>query len=130
MATDRKFVKWSSPDSIAEEKISALAIVEVVLSVAAYCWIAVAYNTHLHILVSIIAAPLVLLRSEASVAAAEVLWDRGDREDEIKINSPLGWPSSLYRRSRLLLWRFFWRRSGSLIIRVGHCSGGPRWSAF
>ena len=89
MATDRKFVKWSSPDSIAEGKISALAIVEVILSVGAYWWIAITFNTHLHILFSIVAAPLVLLRSKASVEAAKVMWTNVF-DSEIDLNTLWG----------------------------------------
>ena len=43
---DRHFVRWSSRDSIAAEKISLLAVAEVIFSVAAYWWIAWYFDTY------------------------------------------------------------------------------------
>ena len=65
---DRHLVWWSSRESIEAEKISLLAVAEVIFSVAAYWWIAWYFDTYAHLLVSVLVAPLVLLRSDESVA--------------------------------------------------------------
>nr|VFK61805.1 MAG: hypothetical protein BECKTUN1418F_GA0071002_12722 [Candidatus Kentron sp. TUN]VFK70905.1 MAG: hypothetical protein BECKTUN1418E_GA0071001_12752 [Candidatus Kentron sp. TUN] len=60
-------MRWiSTPNSVENNEPTALAIVETVLAVAAYWGIAWAFDTHLHLLVSICVAPLLLLRSPES----------------------------------------------------------------
>lgn len=62
------FVWTATQDSVKHGKISMLACAETVFSVAAYLWIAWYFETATHILISLLAAPLVLLRSNRSVA--------------------------------------------------------------
>ncbi len=73
---DRHLVWWSSRDSIAAEKISLLAVAEVIFSVAAYWWIAWYFDTYAHLLISILVAPLILLRSDESVALGVEMFGR------------------------------------------------------
>lgn len=65
---NRNFVLWSTPESIEAEKVSLLAVAEVIFSVAAYWWIAWYFDTYAHLLVSVLVAPIVLLRSGESAA--------------------------------------------------------------
>ena len=76
---------YSTPESRTAGKLSVLAIIEVIASVVIYWWIAAVWETQLHILVSLIAAPLYLIRSEESVVKAKVMWDEyGNEEDAMK----------------------------------------------
>ena len=72
---------YSTPESRAAGKLSVLAIIEVIASVAIYWWIAAVWETQLHILVSLIAAPLYLLRSDESVSKAQVMWDKYNSDE-------------------------------------------------
>ena len=84
---ERRWV-WYAAQEKDSGKPSVLAIVEVIASVAAYWWIAAVWQTHVHLLVALVAAPLVLLRSEASVAAAQGMWDGYlNNNDEIPFGS-------------------------------------------
>ncbi len=56
----------SSGESVKKGEPTVLAIVETVLAVALYWWIAWYYDTHIHLLVSICVAPFLLLRSQKS----------------------------------------------------------------
>ncbi len=67
---ERHFVWTSSEASIAAGKVSVLALAEAAASVAVYWWIAAAFDTYLHILISVIVAPFVLLRSDPAVDRA------------------------------------------------------------
>nr|VFK16189.1 MAG: hypothetical protein BECKFM1743B_GA0114221_104071 [Candidatus Kentron sp. FM] len=58
----------STPESVADNQPTVLAIVETVLAVAIYWGVAWAFDTHWHLLVSISVAPLLLLRSKESTA--------------------------------------------------------------
>ena len=59
---------WHSrPGTTAAEKFSILAAVEVVIAVILYWGYAIYAHTQTHLLISVIAAPLLLLRSEESV---------------------------------------------------------------
>ncbi|HYD70772.1 hypothetical protein [Azospirillum sp.] len=78
-------MRWvSTPESVNKGEASALAMAETVLAVAAYWGIAWAFDTHVHLLVSILVAPLLLLRSPEStklgVELFEAYWS-----DETKI---------------------------------------------
>ena len=64
------WVFWSTRDTINAEVPSITAIIETFVAVIAYWWIAVRYQTYAPLLVSAAVAPLVLLRSEKSVALA------------------------------------------------------------
>ena len=63
----QNFVWYSRQQGRDGDKISFVACMEVVLSVAAYWTIALYFETYAHLLVSICLAPLVLLRSDDSV---------------------------------------------------------------
>lgn len=89
VADDRSLVLCSTPESIAAGKLSVLAVIEVILSVAAYWWIAIRYETHIHLWIGILAAPLVLLRSDASVEKAKTLWERFSSSADVSPNSVL-----------------------------------------
>jgi hypothetical protein len=56
-------VLWSTPESIERGEASWLAVLETILAVAAYWGIAWYFDTHTHLLISVLVAPLLLLRS-------------------------------------------------------------------
>ena len=64
----------STPESIAQRRISLLALVEVTVATGIYWWVAIYFETHLHLFVSIIALPLLLLRSDESNELADQMW--------------------------------------------------------
>src|SRR5256885_9754333 len=64
----RNHVWWSTHESIAAEVPSVTAIIETILAVLLYWWIAIHLGTYAHLLLGVCVAPLVLLRSDASVA--------------------------------------------------------------
>ena len=92
---DRHLVRWSSRESIEAEKISLLAVAEVIFSVAAYWWIAWYFDTYAHLLVSVIVAPLVLLRSDESVALGVKMFTRYLGAEDLSLRSAV---DSLLRR--------------------------------
>jgi hypothetical protein len=59
---------WSTHDSIQNEVPSVTAILETILVVPIYWWIALQIGVILPLLISVAVAPLVLLRSEPSIA--------------------------------------------------------------
>jgi hypothetical protein len=63
----RNFVWYCTRDSIAAGKISVLACAETVLAIAFYGWVSWYFQTYAILITSLIAAPLVLLRSDKSV---------------------------------------------------------------
>ena len=65
-----------------------MAIAETVFAVALYWGIAVVFDTHLHLVTSLFVAPLLLFRSERSIAAG-VAWFWRDRFD---IENYESWP--------------------------------------
>ena len=69
-----KIVIRSTSNSIQNKNISLLAIVESVLAVVIYWWVAVYFQTHLHLVISVFAAPLLLLRSIRSCEYAKSWW--------------------------------------------------------
>jgi len=69
----KRCVRWSTPESRDAGQISVLAIAETVFAVALYWWIAIYFDTHLHLVISLLVAPLLLLRSERSIEA-DVVW--------------------------------------------------------
>jgi hypothetical protein len=68
MEPAKRFVWWSTDKSVAEGVPSVLAALEVVVAVGAYWAVAIYFETTTHLWVSICVAPLLLLRSEQSVA--------------------------------------------------------------
>jgi hypothetical protein len=61
------WVFWSSRESIDSDVVSIMAVFETLVSVPAFWLISTHYSTFLPLLTSIIAAPIVLLRSDESV---------------------------------------------------------------
>ena len=78
-----KWVFWSTRESIDDDVPSVMAIVETILAVPAYWAIAIYFQTYWPLLLSMAIAPLVLLRSDESVALGvrwfmawkEKVWD-------------------------------------------------------
>jgi hypothetical protein len=62
-----RWVFWSTRESIDRDIPSAAAIVETIIAVPLYWWIAIHFETYLLLTVSVGVAPLVLLRSDKSV---------------------------------------------------------------
>ncbi len=71
------FVWWSSAESRAAGQVSILAIAETLFAVAFYLWIATLLSPHILLVTSLFVAPLLLLRSERSIAAG-VRWFQWD----------------------------------------------------
>lgn len=63
----------SSLATRAADKVSILAVVETVLAIVLYWWIAIRFETHWHLVSSVFIAPLLLLRSPESTDAG-VQW--------------------------------------------------------
>lgn len=63
----RRWVWHSTLESRKQGKWSVLAVVETLAAVALYWWIAIHFDTHLHLLTSVFVAPLLLLRSPQSI---------------------------------------------------------------
>ena len=73
-------VLWSTPKSIENRNVSVLAIVEIIMAVALYWWVAYSYDTYWHILASILITPFLLFRSEQSINLTLDLIDKGIRK--------------------------------------------------
>ena len=141
-APPRSFCWRSTPESRAAGTWSVLAVTETVLSVAAYWWIAVAFDTHLHLVVSILFAPFVLLRSKASIDLAvemfEQYWAQSE-EDQIKKSTVwliallaaacsglMAWALAEYWLTGHTGWALFGRAGvlGLIAINVGFVAAG------
>jgi hypothetical protein len=86
---DRHLVWWSSRESIEAGKTSLLAVAEVIFSVAAYWWIAWYFDTYAHLLISFLVAPLVLLRSDESVALGVEMFNRYSNAEDTAAAHPM-----------------------------------------
>ena len=65
--TGSKWVWWSTEESVERGAISVLACVEVAAGIWLYWWfIPRWFETNLHLLISVLVAPLLLLRSPTS----------------------------------------------------------------
>ncbi len=88
-----RFVWWSTNKSVADGVPSVLAALEVVFAVAAYWAIAIYFETTTHLWVSICVAPLLLLRSEQSIAVGvrwyEFYLQRADELGKLDVRSLL-----------------------------------------
>jgi hypothetical protein len=73
MEPTKRFVWWSTDKSVSDGVPSVLACLEVVVAVGAYWAIAIYFEITTHLWVSICVAPLLLLRSEQSIAL-EAQW--------------------------------------------------------
>ncbi|WDE09108.1 hypothetical protein SG34_030530 [Thalassomonas viridans] len=62
-----KFVWRSTPDSITKKQVSIIACIEVIWSIFLYWLVWYWFDTHLHLLTSLLIAPLLLLRSPESL---------------------------------------------------------------
>ncbi len=71
------WVWHSTLASRAADQISVLAVVETVLAIVLYWWIALRFETHWHLVSSVFIAPLLLLRSPESIDAG-VRWFMND----------------------------------------------------
>ncbi|MEO5338166.1 MAG: hypothetical protein H7841_14925 [Magnetospirillum sp. WYHS-4] len=94
MADDgrRKWVWVSDPDSYAGGVPSVLAAFEVAFALWLYWWAIPRYfETDIHLRISVLVAPLLLLRSPASVQAALAAFERYDKAEEDSLRSPLAW---------------------------------------
>lgn len=68
------FFEWLLSEPIKENKISPLAVAEVACAIGVYWSIAIYFQTHLHILISVIVVPMLLLRSDESCSTAARWW--------------------------------------------------------
>lgn len=64
---ERAWVWWCDEESITAGKISVLAIVETFAAVGVWWWLAMHYNWSIFSFVALFAAPMLLLRSNASI---------------------------------------------------------------
>lgn len=71
----------STRESVNADLPSVTAIVETVVAVIAYWWIAITFSTYWPLIVGAATAPFVLLRSNASVAMGVRWWERTSRGD-------------------------------------------------
>ncbi len=77
MDTGPKWVWVSTEASVERGAISVLACAEVAAGIGLYWWLIPWWlETNLHLLISVLVAPLLLLRSPESVAAALAAFDR------------------------------------------------------
>jgi hypothetical protein len=84
-----KWVFWSTRKSIDNEVPSITAILETIIAVPLYWWFAIHFETYLPLLVSVAVAPLVLLRSDESLALGVKWFSAWERS---------GWRASLASR--------------------------------
>ena len=96
-----RWMFWSSRESIENGVPSAMAIVETVLAVSAYWFFAIHYQTYAPLLLGIAVAPLVLLRSDTSVALG-VRWFLGWKKGVWDDNRAYG---ALTKRERSRFWQ-------------------------
>jgi hypothetical protein len=86
-------VLYSTPASVRARWPSVLAFFEIAAAMAAYWWIAIRYDTQKHLWISICVAPLLLLRSKASIARG-VRWitayaEEGDTLENLTVAETL-----------------------------------------
>ena len=62
------WILFSTRESIDTNVLSVTAIVETLIAIPAFWWTTIEYQTYLPLIISVAVAPLVLLRSEQSVA--------------------------------------------------------------
>lgn len=75
-----KWVFWSTRESIDNDIPSVTAIVETIIAVPLYWWIAIYFESYVLLLVSALVAPLVLLRSDRSVLLGVKWFIKFERE--------------------------------------------------
>jgi hypothetical protein len=94
------FVLYSTPASVRARWPSVLACVETAVAVATYWWIALRFDTQRHLWISVCVAPLLLLRSKASIA-------RGVKWFTAYIDERLDPFENMTRGETLHTWRFW-----------------------
>src|SRR5258707_40742 len=85
----RDWIFWSTQESIKKDIPSLTATVETALAVVVYGWAAMRFELYLPILVSAAVAPLVLLRSDQSVALG-VKWFTAWEKYSVRNNRSYG----------------------------------------
>src|SRR5262249_16889360 len=71
---------WSTRESIDNDVLSVTAIIETVIAILLYWWIAIKFETYLPLLFNLAIAPLLLLRSDESIRLGVKLfmsWENG-----------------------------------------------------
>ncbi len=92
----QRFVWWSSQQSYADNIPSVLGIVEVGLAVYLYWWLIPQwFDRHWHLVLSVVIAPMLLLRSKQSIEAAldglEAYMERWNNSEDVhKLSSARG----------------------------------------
>ena len=82
----------STEESVARGAISVLACAEVAAGIGLYWWLIPWWlETNLHLLISVLVAPLLLLRSPASVEAALAAFERSTvfKDEGVSLRSKL-----------------------------------------
>ncbi len=127
---------YSTPESRAANKITVLAVTETVVSVTVYWWIAVAFDTYIHLVTSIVIAPLVLLRSEASIKLGVEMFERWELKIKVELKMStliltavlaaacsglVAWPLAENWLAAHTGWALFWRAAilGCLALNIG-----------
>ncbi len=88
---DPKWVWVSTEESVERGTISVLACAEVAGGIGLYWWlIPWWFETNLHLLISVLVAPLLLLRSPESVAAALAAFERFLKGEDVSLRSKPG----------------------------------------
>ncbi len=88
-----KWVWVSTEESVERGAISVLACTEVAVGIGLYWWLIPWWlETNLHLLISVLVAPLLLLRSPASVAAALAAFERykNSKDEGLSLRSKRG----------------------------------------
>ncbi|MDD2775272.1 MAG: hypothetical protein PHU06_04885 [Gallionella sp.] len=122
---ERNWVWWCNEDSIAAGKISALAILETFAAVGVWWWLAMHFNWSVLSFVALFAAPMLLLRSEASIQEGVDRLGRYWNRDE----------NSVSKTKRILIAIFIFLITGGLIYWLAshrwttHTSWGLLWPA-
>ena len=103
-----KWVWWSTEESVERGTISVLACAEVAAGIGLYWWFLPWWlETNLHLLISVFVAPLLLLRSPASVEAALTAFERywsGDEDIPLRSTRGAVWMLLAFGLSLLASW--------------------------
>ncbi|MBF0455552.1 MAG: hypothetical protein HQL72_12150 [Magnetococcales bacterium] len=119
-------MRWiSTPESVENGEPTVLAIIETVLAVTLYWWLAWAFDTHIHLLASIIVAPFLLLRSPESIKRG-LEWFVGYMYDEKEI-SPLRTPITFFG---VVLFAFSIAYLCTEMVSNNFLSTWSSWSSF
>ncbi len=123
MPNKKPWIVWHSrPGSIRLGIPSVLAIAETLFAVALYWWIAIHYDTHIHLISSLFVAPLLLLRSNKSIKRGLSCFfaDHINTEDWKKLTKYHRWLwiSGAATLSFILVWVVsYWLKEEQNVIR-------------